>query len=349
MSRGRGPAAPCEAVPAEPPEAVSPAAKDGAGAAPAPQPAGEGCSGEPASRRFALSARLPSTVRASGKDYLFIALGTLLTAVALDAFLVPGQLAAGGASGLATIIYYLTLDWLGFGFPVGMQTLVMNALLLIPVYRSGGLRYASRTIFGIVTLSVFTDLLAPFIPPLAPDNVVLECLWGGLISGLGLGLAFRAGGNTGGTDIVAQLLAKHTSVSVGTWMLVVDSAIVVGSVSLFGFEVALCAALTIVVTSLVIDYVVDGPSTEKVAWIISPRHEEIAQAVMTQLDRGCTRFDATGMWSKEPRPVLFVVLSRREVGDLKRLIVQIDREAVVAIANMHETFGEGFKDIGLQQ
>lgn len=304
--------------------------------------------GERGSKRAALAARMPHAIRASGKDYLAIALGTLLTAFALDAFLVPGQLAAGGASGLATIVYYLTLEWWGFGLPIGVQTLVMNALLLIPVYRSGGLRYASRTIFGIVTLSAFTDLLAMVVPPLSPDNVLLECLWGGMISGLGLGLAFRAGGNTGGTDIVAQLLAKRSSISVGTWILVVDSAIVLGSIPLFGFEAALCAALSIVVTSLVIDYVVDGPSTEKAAWIVSAHHDEIASAVMDRLGRGCTRFEATGMWTKEPRPVLFVVLSRKEIGDLKRLIVQIDPNAIVAIANMHETFGEGFKEIGVQ-
>ena len=295
-----------------------------------------------------LSARLPKAVRAFGRDYLTIALGTLLTAVALDAFLIPGQLAAGGASGLATIIYYATLELWGFGLPVGAQTLAMNALLLIPVYRSGGLRYASRTIFGIVTLSLFTDALAPFVPAVAPDNVMLQCLWGGLISGLGLGLAFRAGGNTGGTDIAAQLLSKRTSVSVGTWMIAVDSAVVLASVPLFGLEPALCAALTIVVSSLVIDYVVDGLSTERCAWIISRCPDEVADAVMHQLGRGCTRFDATGMWSKEPRPVLFVVLSRKELGELKRLIVQIDRDAVVAIASMQETFGEGFKEIGVQ-
>ncbi len=295
-----------------------------------------------------LSDRLPSNVRTSAKDYLGITLGTFLTAFALDAFLVPGQLAAGGASGLATIFYYLGIELWGSPIPIGFQTLIMNALLLVPVYRSGGFRYASRTIFGIVTLSVFTDALVPFIPPLAPDNEMLECLWGGLVSGFGLGIAFRCGGNTGGTDIVAQLLAQRTSISVGTWVLIVDSAIVLGSVPLFGFEAALCAALTIVVTSLVIDYVVDGPSTEKAAWIISEQYDEIAQAVMTQLGRGRTKFDATGMWTGDSRPVLFVVLSRKEVNDLKRLIMHIDRNAVVAIANMHETFGEGFKEIGVQ-
>ena len=292
--------------------------------------------------------RVPRLARTSGKDFLLIALGTLLTAVALDCFLVPGQLAAGGASGLATIIYYATERAFGFAIPVGLQTLVMNALLMIPVYRSGGLRYASRTIFGIVSLSVFTDALAPFVPALAPENILLVALCGGLVSGLGLGVAFRAGGNTGGTDIVAQLLARRTSLSVGTWMLIVDALIVVASVPMFSVETALCAALTIVVSSLVIDYVVDGPSTEKAVWIISERYEEIAQVVMGQLERGCTRFEATGCYTGNPRPVLFVVLSRKQVGDLKRLIVQIDKDAVVAISNMHETFGEGFREIGVQ-
>lgn len=295
-----------------------------------------------------LAARMPHIDKTQGKDFLAILLGTLLTAVALDCFLVPGQLAAGGASGLATIIYYATKAVFGFGIPVGIQTLVMNALLMIPVYRSGGLRYASRTIVGIVSLSVFTDALAPFVPALSPDNLLLAALWGGLVSGLGLGLAFRAGGNTGGTDIVAQLLAKRTSISVGTWMMVVDALIVIGSIPLFSIEAALCAALTIVICSLVIDYVVDGPSTEKAAWIISEKHEEIAAVLMHTLDRGCTKFEATGCYTGNPRPVLFVVLSRKQVGDLKRLIVQIDKDAVVAISNMHETFGEGFKEIGVQ-
>ena len=309
-------------------------------------PGASGTSGGRA--RLAHRLRIPQKLKAQGRDFLWIALGTFITAIALDCFLVPGQLAAGGASGLATIIYYLSEQMLGFAIPVGVQTLVMNAILMIPVYLSGGLRYASRTIFGIVTLSLFTDALAPFVPALATENVLLAALCGGLVSGLGLGLAFRVGGNTGGTDIVAQLLAKRTSISVGMWMLIVDAIIVLLSVPMFSMETALCAALTIVITSLVIDYVVDGPSTEKAAWIISERHLEIEQMIMHQLDRGCTRLTATGCYTEQPRPVLFVVLSRKQIGDLKRLIVQIDKNAVVAISNMHETFGEGFKEIGVQ-
>lgn len=290
----------------------------------------------------------PSALRAvRSKDYALIALGTLLTAVALDCFLVPSQLAAGGATGLATIVYYLTLDLWGRPVPVGVQTVVMNALLMIPVLREGGLHYASRTVFGIVTLAVFTDLLAPVLPVLAQDNILLSTVCGGLLSGLGLGIAFRAGGNTGGTDIVAQLLARHTSLSVGTWMLVVDAGIVAASAPLFSVETALCAGLCVVVAAVVIDYVSDGPSTERAAWIISKHNEQISSALMTELGRGCTLFSAKGCYTGERRDVLFVILSRNEVGDLKELISGLDPDAIVGICDMHETFGEGFKEMGV--
>lgn len=281
------------------------------------------------------------------KDYALIALGTLLAAVALDCFLVPSQLAAGGATGLATIIYYLTLNVWGHPVPIGVQTIVMNVLLMVPVLREGGLHYASRTVVGIVALALFTDVLAPVLPVLAQDNILLATVCGGLLAGLGLGIAFRAGGNTGGTDIVAQLLARHTSLSVGTWMLVVDAAIVAASAPLFSVETALCAGLAVVVSSVVIDYASDGPSTERAAWIISSEYEKIADALMTELGRGCTLFSATGCFTKEKRDVLFVILSRNEVGDLKQLIGKLDPNAIVGICDMYETFGEGFKEMGV--
>lgn len=281
------------------------------------------------------------------REYLIMMLGALLTAVALDCFLVPGELAAGGASGLATIIYHVGRAH-DLYIPVGLQTLLMNALLMIPVVKSGGLRYASRTIFGIVSLSIFIDLLAPVLPNLVGDDLLLAGIWGGVITGLGLGLVFRVGGNTGGTDIVAQLLAKHSALSVGTWMAIVDLLIVAGSATIFSARVALIAGLSMGIASWIIDKVVDGPTTERAAWVISAQHEELSQAILHDLGRGCTRFDATGMWSRSERPVLFVVLSRREVGMLKTLVAGIDKNAIVIISDVNEAFGEGFKEIGVQ-
>lgn len=280
-------------------------------------------------------------------DYLMMSFGALLTAFALNAFLIPGELAAGGASGLATIIYYIAKAR-GLYLPVGLQTLAMNALLLIFVFRSGGFRYASRTIFGIVSLSLFIDLTAPFTPNLVGDELLLAAVWGGIITGLGLGLVFRAGGNTGGTDIVAQLIAKKSQFSVGTWLLIIDLLIIFGSAFTFTPKAALCAGISMGIAAYIIDRVVDGPSTERAAWIISSKHKELSQLILNDLGRGCTRLEATGLWTESSRPMLFVVLSRREVALLKSLVAGVDSDAIVIISEVSEAFGEGFKEIGVR-
>lgn len=281
------------------------------------------------------------------RDYALMALGALLTALALNCFLIPGEMAAGGASGLATIIYHLGLRH-GVVIPVGLQTLLMNALLMIPVVRSGGLRYASRTIFGIVMLSACIDITAPFLPHLVGDEMLIAAIWGGVISGVGLGLVFRAGGNTGGTDIVAQLIARKSSLSVGAWLALIDIAIVIISAPIFSSKAALCAGVAMGIASLIIDRVVDGPITERAAWIITESYEEVAPLILHDLGRGCTLLSGRGMWSGNERPVLFVVLSRREVGLLKTLVASVDPHAIVIISDVNEAFGEGFKEMGVQ-
>lgn len=279
-------------------------------------------------------------------DYVIMALGSILIAFALNCFLIPAKLAAGGASGLATIIYYLGLKY-DLYIPVGLQTLIMNVILMVPVFKSGGFRYASRTIFGIISLSVAIDLSAPFLPNLVNDDLLLAAIWGGIICGVGLGLVFRVGGNTGGTDIVAQLLAKGSSLSVGAWLLIVDILIIVASIPVFSIKIGLCAGLSMGITAYIIDKVVDGPVTERAAWIISTQTEALVPLILHDLGRGCTKLEATGMWSREERPVLFVVLSKREVVLLKRLVSSVDSEAIVIISDVTEVFGEGFKEIGV--
>ncbi len=288
----------------------------------------------------------PKTVlTATVKDYLTIVVGCVITAVGLDSFLIPFELAAGGASGLATIIYHLGLQN-GVTIPVGLQTLFMNVFLMIPVVRAGGFRYASRTTFGIIMLSISIDVLAPIIPVLPGDDVLLAALWGGVLSGVGLGLVFRVGGNTGGTDILAQLIARKSDLSVGIWMGIVDVAIVAGSALVFSPEKALYAGVSLAVTTWLIDKVVDGISVEKAAWVISRDHATLAQSIMADLDRGCTKLEAQGMYSGEPRPMLFVVLRRNEVGLLKKLVEAHDPDALIFISDVHEAFGEGFRKIG---
>lgn len=281
------------------------------------------------------------------RDAILICVGSFIYALGVDAFEVPNGLAAGGVTGLATVFYQMAANK-GFYLPVGLQTIAMNVLLMIPVVRSGGMRYAARTVAGIIASSVFVDVLAPFVPALGGGDLLLCALWGGAITGFGLGVVFRSGGNTGGTDIVAQLLSKRTAWPVGTLSMMVDLVVVAVSIPVFSFEHALYAAVFMFIAGRVIDTVVEGPRAEKAAWIISNNHEKIANAVLYEMGRGCTEIQARGVWSGNARPMLFVVLSRRELGLLKSLVTEIDPEAIVVISEVHEVFGEGFKEIGVQ-
>ena len=274
--------------------------------------------------------------RVVARDALLIVLGSFVFAVGVDSFEVPNGLAAGGVTGLATVFYAMA-DAAGFYLPVGLQTIVMNVALLSLVIRSGDRGYIVRTIAGIIACGVLTDLLAPVVPVFSNERDLLLCaLWGGVVTGLGLGLVFRTGGNTGGTDIVSQILARKTGMPVGT---------IAFSATVFSIEQALYAAVAMFICGKVIDMVVDGPRTQRAAYVISVEHERIANEILYTLNRGCTEFQARGVWSGNARPVLFCVLGRSESVRLKQIVAACDPEAIVVISEVHEVFGEGFKQI----
>lgn len=279
------------------------------------------------------------------RDLGLIAVGSLLFAVGLNCFMEPNGLAPGGISGLAITLRAAVLALGGPNLPVGMQTLVMNALLMIVAARVGGASYVLRSLAGIVLSSVFIDLLAPVLPVLASDDLLLAALWGGAVCGVGLGIVFRAGSNTGGTDIICQILARHTPIPVGTWVTITDLMVVAISASVFSLENAMYATIAMFLMGKVIDMVIDGPSRERVAWIISSEHEAIAQAVLEDLDRGCTEVTAKGKYTGEERPMLFCILSRSDIAPLKDIVAEVDPDAIVVITEAHEAFGEGFRKL----
>lgn len=286
-------------------------------------------------------------VRGAVRDVVLIVSGSILFAIGVDCFQIPNGLAAGGVTGLATVIHAVLLAY-GIDFPVGLQTMIANAFLLLLVVRTGGKHYLVRTVGGIIASGLALDLLAPVVPVLGNGDLLLCSIWGGAIAGVGLGLVFRSGGNTGGTDILAQLMAKHTSLTVGAAAIVLDAFIIAASVPVFSLENALYAVVCLFICGYVLDAVVDGPTRERAAYIVSTKHDRIANAIMYEMRRGCTEIQARGVWSGNSRPMLFVVLSRTEVGYLKSLVSQIDPDAVVVISEVHEAFGEGFGRLQLK-
>ncbi|RHF38551.1 YitT family protein [Collinsella intestinalis] len=279
------------------------------------------------------------------RDLPVIMLGCAIAAFATDVFMIPNGLAAGGLTGLATIIAELGRR-AGISLPVGIQTIVMNALLLLVVVRSGGLKYVVQTVTGFVLFGFFTDLFAPFVLHLQHEDIMLSALWGGIVSGIGYGLVFRCGANTGGSDTIGQIIARKSSLPVGATVMAIDVAVCAASAPVFSVANALYAALSMVLMGYVVDMVVDGGNTQRAAFIISDHFEDIEHDILHAMDRGCTRLMAQGSWTKKDRPVLFFVLSRREISIIKTIVYEHDADAMLIITDVNEAIGYGFKSVG---
>lgn len=273
-------------------------------------------------------------------------IGSFVYALGIDMFEIPNGLAAGGLTGLATTIAAAAARW-GITLPVGAQTIVMNALLLVYVYvTSRDVKYIAQSVLGIVASGFFMDLLAPVLPVPTQGQLLISALWGGVIGGAGVGIVFLSGGNTGGTDIICQRIARRTGASLGVLTMLVDGVILLASVPVFSLTNALYAGVAMVVFGYVVDMVLEGPLSARMAYVISNKHAEIASEILYSLDRGCTELQARGVWSGNQRPVLMVVIGRNESMRLKEIVAGIDPEAIVIVSEVHEVFGEGFGRLG---
>lgn len=279
------------------------------------------------------------------RDLPLVAAGCAIAALAVDIFMVPNGLAAGGLTGLATILSELARRN-GFYLPVGLQTIVFNIVLLLFVMRTGGVRYAVRTITGFVLFGFFTDLFVPLAETFADaaNDLMLSALWGGIISGLGYGLVFRAGTNTGGSDTIAQIISRKTSLPVGATVMVIDVAVCAASAPVFSLIQALYAALSMVLSGYVIDAVVDGGNRQRAAFIVSDEWENIKGAIFTTMDRGCTELMARGGYTGTERPVILLIMSKSEIPIIKTIVHEYDPNAIIMITDVSEAIGYGFKD-----
>lgn len=271
-------------------------------------------------------------------EFLGVNLGVLLTALGLDMFLIPNKIAAGGVSGIATILYYV------INVPVGAAMLALNVpLFAMGIYRLG-LRFGFRSLYGTIALSIAVDALAPFLPVPTRD-ILLASLFGGVLVGLGLGLVFRHRGTTGGTDLAAAILRTYTGVNIGQLLFLVDATVVIAAGFTFGSaELAMYALITVFITSWLIDIVQEGFSYTKAFFIISERPAEISAAIVKGLNRGATAWPARGVYTGAEKEVLLSVVNRSEVTRLKDIIYEVDPRAFVVLADVREVLGEGFKE-----
>ncbi len=271
-------------------------------------------------------------------DFAFIIVGALIQALALRLFLIPADLVSGGISGLAQLVNHYT------GFPIGLMVLVGNIPLFIIGWQYlGGPRFALRTILSILAFSIFTDTLALFLPSEGvTSDLLLNTLYGGLLLGVGLGIVYRGRGTSGGTDILGRILNHHSGITISQAYLITDSLVVLGAGFVFGWTKALYGLVLIYVSGLAAEVALQGTNIVRTAIIVTTETDAIAQAIMSDMERGVTILSGTGGYSGQPKAVIYCAVSRMEINRLKILVHDIDPKAFMVIGQAQEALGEGF-------
>ena len=277
------------------------------------------------------------TVAQSIVWFIKIAAGSALFALGFNLFLSPNELNAGGISGLAMIAVHV----LNFG-SVGMITILVN----LPLFAIGGIKIGKKFFFGslagMISSSVALDALAGL--PSPNVDPLLAALYGGALCGLGLGLVFSLGASTGGSDIIVRLLKrKMQNVPIGTINICFDFAVAaLTGITFHNISSALYSGVAIFITGKVIDAVVYSFDYSKVVVIISDSYEQISRVIKEDLDRGVTYLHGEGAYSNSSKKVIFSVVKKQQIAELKRSVVEIDPNAFIVVQDAHQVLGEGF-------
>lgn len=278
-------------------------------------------------------------VLGEARRYALIVFGSAMFALGFDLFLSPNGINCGGISGLAMVILNVW-DFTSIG--------VLSAAINIPLFILGlkkvGRQFFFGSLIGMTVSSVLIDYLAPILPVMHIDMMV-SALLGGAVTGAGLGIVFAEGASTGGTDILGRLLKRvMRNVPIGKVMLMMDIVVITLTGVVFkDVNNTIYSAITLTVSSLVLDKVVYGADYSKVAWIISDSFEEIATRIDKDLDRGVTLIDAQGFYTRKDKSILLCAMKRKQVAELKELVHSIDPNAFVILQDAHQVLGDGFK------
>lgn len=275
-------------------------------------------------------------------SYSLIVVGSFILAAAFVLFITPYKIVPGGVYGISIVLHYM------IGTPIGLMALCFDIPLTIIGMKVLGPRFGFKTVLGFSLTAIFTDTLTWLwgFEPLVKGDALLSSIFGGLLCGLGLGLIFKSKATSGGSDIIAAIIAKYTKLPIGQLMIMVDSVIVLLGLLVFGdWKIPLYSWIAIYITGKVIDGVLEGLNYEKSLFIISEKHEEIRDKIINNLNRGGTVIEGRGMYNMAERKIIFTVVSRRELIILEEYIQQIDPKAFLTVLDASEILGEGFKSL----
>ena len=270
-------------------------------------------------------------------EYMVIAVASVFFAIAVSLFLDPNKLAPGGVTGIAIIINHF-LD-----MPTGTLVLIMNIPIMILGIWKFGVKFFISTIVATVMGSVFIDIVAKF--PVATNDMFLSALIGGILMGLSIGLIFKVGASTGGTDIIARLLKiRFPHVETGKLFILVDIMIVLASAIAFrDIELAAYAGICVFVSGKALDFVLYGGEGARLIFVISDKEEEIAQKLMTDLDSGVTYVNGIGAYTSADKKIIMCAMTKQMLPKAQDIVRDIDINAFIIVTSANEIVGEGYK------
>lgn len=276
------------------------------------------------------------------KNMVLMIVGSYLISLSINMFLLPQKMTTGGASGIATILYYLS------NIPMGITILAINLPLFIIAIVKLGKNFVAKTIFSTVLLSIFLELFKyDQVIRTTQIDLLMSCIFGGIISGIGLSLVFKAGASSGGSDLLANIIYKLTKVQSLSKVLMGIEIVIIGAVIICFKDVnlGLYSIIALFISTKVIDVIFDGIYNTKVATIITKKGDQIVDSILTELGRGATITNTIGAHSGEENTTITCVISRNQIATLKQIIRDNDNRAMMYITNANEAIGKGFKSI----
>ncbi len=281
--------------------------------------------------------------RINFKDLLIIIAGTFLMALAINLVFDPIGLDTGGVTGLAIVIKYATAGLITGGVPVWLSNIFFNVPLFIVAIKNKGFRYMVKTGFSTLMLTLWLYLI-PITSVI--EEKLLAVVFGGVLSGIGIGLVFSTMATTGGSDLFSALLHdKWRHLSIPRILSITDGIIVFLGIFIFGLENVIYSIIVVYLVAKISDGILDGLKFAKMVYIISDKAEDISAEILIAIDRGVTGIKVKGMYSGEDKKMLFCVVGKKQVVELTDIVTRLDKRAFMVVADAREVMGEGFAEV----
>ena len=272
---------------------------------------------------------------------IVILLGGLICGISFNAFIMPHKLLSGGISGIALITNYLV------GINPGMLIFLLNIPIFILGYKFVDKEFIILSLIGMSSFSVFIDVFSFLRELYLVDDIMLSCIYGGILNGIGMGIVFRNRASQGGIDIIAVIVKKYFSINLGSTSLIINLIIIAIASFIYGLKPALYTLICIYVASQVVDRVQQGFDIRKQVIIISDKEEEVVKEILKRLHRGVTYLEGEGAFTGNKKRVIYCIVALNQLAKLKQIVREIDPNAFMAVSDTAEVLGRGFSQRGV--